>query len=261
MIDLPVRGPGVRELGLPLPPQRMRLVRGGRLLKRWRWVGAFGHDLMLCVGHAHVGPVPQRWWAIALPDGTLREGTRSALAPGRVSVPGEIDLAVEEGDGVEVVSPGYIWTRKQAGIAARGTVMGRPFEGRAFIDDSAGYHAHHTAWYWSAGVGVSDAGEPVAWNLVDGVHDAPKGSERSVWRSGEPYEVGPVEFAPDLSRIGFAEGGELRFSAWAEREENRNLLVFRSRYRQPFGTFAGELPGGLRLASGQGVMEQHDVLW
>ena len=35
----------------------------------------------------------------------------------------------------------------------------------------------------------------------------------------------------------------------------------RSRYRQPFGTFEGELPGGLTLAEGYGVMEEHDVYW
>ena len=30
---------------------------------------------MLCVGDARIGPVPQRWWAVAEPDGTLRERT------------------------------------------------------------------------------------------------------------------------------------------------------------------------------------------
>ena len=44
--------------------------------KRWRWVGVFSPDLMLCVGHAQIGPLPRRWWAVALPDGTLREGRR-----------------------------------------------------------------------------------------------------------------------------------------------------------------------------------------
>jgi hypothetical protein len=53
----------------------------------------------------------------------------------------------------------------------------------------------------------------------------------------------------------------VRFSEWSAREENLNLLLFRSRYRQPFGTFSGELPGGLRLREAQGVMEEHDVLW
>ena len=36
---------------------------------------------------------------------------------------------------------------------------------------------------------------------------------------------------------------------------------FRSDYLQPFGSFTGELPGGLQLASGYGVMEWHDVHW
>ena len=35
----------------------------------------------------------------------------------------------------------------------------------------------------------------------------------------------------------------------------------RSRYRQPFGTFSGVLPNGVRLAEGYGVMEDHDVRW
>jgi hypothetical protein len=35
----------------------------------------------------------------------------------------------------------------------------------------------------------------------------------------------------------------------------------RSDYRQPFGSFSGELPGGLELESGYGVMEWHDVRW
>jgi hypothetical protein len=34
-----------------------------------------------------------------------------------------------------------------------------------------------------------------------------------------------------------------------------------SDYRQPFGTFTGELPGGFPLADGFGVMERHAVRW
>jgi hypothetical protein len=229
--------------------------------KRWRWVGVFSPELMLCVGDARVGPLPRRWWALALPDGTLREGRRGIeLAPGRARVRGELDLTLEENDGVEVTSttPGgsSIWTRKQGGIPARGTVMGRRIDARAVVDDSAGHHDRHTSWRWSAGVGVADDGSPVAWNLVDGIHDAPGASERRVWRAGEAVEVEQVEFAPDLSGV-----GGLRFSAWSERREDVNLLVFRSRYRQPFGTFAGELPDGTALREGYGVMEEHDALW
>jgi hypothetical protein len=35
----------------------------------------------------------------------------------------------------------------------------------------------------------------------------------------------------------------------------------RSLYRQPFGTFSGELPGALQLSEGWGVMEDHEVWW
>lgn len=254
----------------------MPALRAGRPLKRWRYVGVFAPDLMLCVGDARIAGIPQRWWAVAEPGGTLRErttrGTRGIrLEPGRVVVEAEavsIDLVLEESDGVEVASPAggsYIWTRKQAGIPARGTISldGRetPLEAEAIVDESAGYHDRRTAWRWSAGVGRGTQGERLAWNLVAGVHDSPGASERTVWVDGEPSEVSPVRFADDLSEVAFPEGGGLAFSEWCAREDHTNLLFFRSDYRQPFGTFSGELPGGLELAEGYGVMEEHDVRW
>jgi hypothetical protein len=39
-----------------------------------------------------------------------------------------------------------------------------------------------------------------------------------------------------------------------------NLIVFRSRYRHRFGTFAGSLEG-VELSEGFGVMERHKALW
>ena len=101
----------------------------------------------------------------------------------------------------------------------------------------------------------------MAWNLVDGVHDDPRASERTLWVGGEPRELGPNRFAADLSSVAFDEGGRLDFSEWAAREENVDYLLMKSRYRQPFGTFSGELPGGLPLQEGYGVMEDHDVHW
>jgi hypothetical protein len=250
----PLRGPAVRSLDLPLPPARMPLFRRARPLKRWRYVGVYAPELMLCVGDARVGGLRQRWWAVALPDGSLFEGSGS----------GPIELSLEEGPGVEVVSPhgrSYIWTRKQAGMPVRGqvTVDGRSlgFDGPfGFVDDSAGYHARHTTWRWSAGIGRAVGGAAVAWNLVEGVHDAPDASERTVWVDGEPREVGPQPFARDLSSV-----GALRFEAWCTREDHTNRLLVRSDYRQPFGGFSGTLPGGLELDAAYGVMEWHDVRW
>jgi hypothetical protein len=276
-MNLPVRGERVPSLGLTVPPARMPLFRGTRPRKRWRYVGYYGPDVMLCVADARIGPVPQRWWAIALPDGELRE--RTTIGRGGVSVERgaveverdgvRIHLTLEESGGVETASPTsaghWIWTRKQADVPARGFVEvagnRREIDGVAFIDESAGYHDRHTAWSWSAGTGLTSDGRPVSWNLVAGVHDAPTESERTVWVDGVPAEVGPVAFSPDLSQVTFAEGGSLEFTEWAAREENRNLLLMRSRYRQPFGTFSGMLPGGIELAQGYGVLEEHDVHW
>jgi uncharacterized protein DUF2804 len=221
--------------------------------KRWRWVGVFTPNAMLCAGDARIGPFPKRWWALALPDGTLHRGGRAVIR-----------LELEENAGVEVTSTtpdgNRIWTRKQGGVPARARLEagGRDYElvGRAIVDDSEGEHDRRTAWRWCAGVGTADDGTPLAWNLVDGIHDAPGAGERRVWRAGVPAEVGPVEFAGDLSRV-----AGLEFSAWSELTENLNLLVLRSRYRQLFGTFSGELPDGSRLREGYGVMEEHDALW
>jgi Protein of unknown function (DUF2804) len=267
-----VRGPQVRSLGLRLPPARMPLLRRGRPLKRWRYVALYRPDLMVCVGDARVAGLPQRWWAVALPDGTLAERTTAGrggidLSPGRVRVEADgvsVDLSFDEDEGMEVASPSgrsWIWTRKQAPVRLRGSVRLGEREwsvdgDEGFVDDSAGYHERHTVWRWSAGIGRSTDGHAVAWNLVDGVHDAPESSERTVWVDGEPVEAGPVAFADDLSRV-----GGLEFTPWCAREDHTRRLLFRSDYAQPFGSFQGELPGGLRLASGHGVMEWHDVRW
>ncbi len=271
LTGLPARGAAVRGLGLPLPPQRMPRRQGARPLKRWRYVGVYGPHLMLCVGEARVGPMPQRWWAVALPDGTLRQQTTLGrggveLSPGHASVDSRdlrLRLDFEEDEGVETASPAgrsWIWTRKHGGLPVTGfaELDGRRFEidAEAVVDESAGYHERHTSWRWSAGVGRGAGGERVAWNLVDGVHDADRDSERTVWVDGHAREAPPVPFAEDLSSV-----GELRFEEWSAREDHTNLLLFRSDYRQPFGTFSGRLPGGPELSEGYGVMESHEVFW
>jgi hypothetical protein len=269
---------------LPLPPVRMPAWRGSRPLKRWRYVGVYGPELMLCVGHARVGPGRQSFWAVwdrathRLHERTRRSGGGVRLGldrPGRVLVVDdgvEIDLTLDEVDGVETISPNdgaYTWTRKQGGVRAHGTVVlggvVREVDAFALIDDSAGYHARHTAWRWCAGVGRADDGRSLAWNLVAGVNDPPRESERTVWLGGVPVEVGPAaDFAEDLSTVETDDGVDLRFSAEAVRERRENLLLVRSSYRQPFGTFGGVLPGPhspVTVAEGWGVMEEHTAVW
>ena len=49
--------------------------------------------------------------------------------------------------------------------------------------------------------------------------------------------------------------------AEAERSRTESTPIVKYSYRQPFGTFTGNLPGGLELSSGFGVMEHHDANW
>lgn len=251
----------------------MPLLHRRRQLKRWRYVGVYGPEFMLCAGRARVGLVPQGFWAVVEPGRPVRDvtslrgsgvrfdGSRVLLDRGGVKA----DLLVDEGGGVESVNPhgdGYVWTRKQAGVPVRGRVVidGRRIDVDALgvVDDTAGYHARRTSWRWCAGVGRAVGGERVGWNLVAGVNDGPVGSERSVWVDGEPVEVPPVSFSDDLSRV-----DDLVFDEWpgSARVDDTNVGVFASRYRQPFGSFSGTLPNGLELAEGHGVMESHDVKW
>ncbi len=134
-------------------------------------------------------------------------------------------------------------------------------DGLAVVDDTAGYHARETEWWWSAGVGHDAAGRPVGWNLVAGVNDGPRASERSVWQGEGAAEVGPVRFAADLSAVSFAEGGALAFDAEAVRVRSDAVIVVRSDYRQPFGRYSGSLPGVGPLHGGLGVMEHHVARW
>ncbi len=258
----------------------MPLFRGTRPLKRWRYVGIFCEELMACAATVQVGPARQTFWAVvSREDGRLRERTHTLGGHGAVElVPGSLrvrdngvalDLALDEDTGIEALcthGQAYVWTRKQAGIPARGTVAldggpPREIEALAVVDDTAGYHARVTEWRWAAGVGVDPVGTPLAFNLVEGVNDPPTGSERAVWVAGQPHEVAAIHFAADLSQIESGDGSQLRFTAVARRSRRENLLLVRSDYRAPFGTFSGTLPGGVELAHGVGVVEHHRARW
>jgi hypothetical protein len=286
---LPLRWDGARppgDLAVAIPPARMAPLRGGRPLKRWRYVAAFSDEVMICAAGAFVGPARSSWWAVSdRRECALYERTRIAPGPslvrfaddggrGRVRVRDRggiaIDLVVAQDAGVQSVKmhgAQYVWTRKQAARPVSGAV--RLPDGRtisldgalAIVDDTAGYHARATEWWWSAGIGFDDGGAPVGWNLVASVNDGPRCSERSVWSGGAARVVGPVRFATDLSSVAFETGDELRFGAEAVRARHDRLLLVDSEYRQPFGTFSGALPGAGALHGGLGVMEHHRARW
>jgi len=276
----------------------MGLFDRTRPLKRWRYVAIFNDELMACAALVRIGPLRQSFWALYMRREKLqREHTRLLPRRGEVEVASgfttahdgagddagggqlgrmricdrgvELDVALSEDFGFEARCPNgrsEVWTRKQAGIAADGTLSldggpARPVRALAVIDDTAGYHARETEWWWTAGVGESADGLAVAWNLVSGVNDPISGSERAVWLAGRPSEVAQVSFAPDLSSLMSDDECELRFEAESERSRRDNLLILASEYRAPFGTFSGVLPGGVPLDRGLGVMEHHRARW
>lgn len=275
---LPWRGPGLGRPDLPLPPEPMPVLRGGRLRKRWRYIGLYAPEVMLCAARIQVGPFEQSFWALWDREQRNAHG-RTRLRPSAevtmdgpelsLNAPGaSARLRLGEAEPVEAVCPsgergGYGWTRKRAGIPIRGTVEagGRRWEvdGTGVDDESAGYHQRHTSWHWSAGVGSAADGTAVAWNLVEGINDPPQQSERGVWVEGVPHEPQPVSFS-GLDSVEFADGSQLSFERESERARSDNMLVFRSHYRHWFGTFTGSLDG-IELEQGFGVMEKHEVVW
>lgn len=292
--DLPWRGPGPGRPDLPLPPARLPLSRAGTLRKRWRYVGVYAEQLMLCAAHVQVGPFRQTFWAVLDRErGELSERTRLRLPGAKGEVWSETSrgerwrigsrregvvtriradevrgkLSFGEGLWAESVCPAdgaYVWTRKRCAPVELELELadGRAWRlaARAIEDESAGFHPRRTRWRWCAGVGVAADGGPVGWNLVSGVNDPPERSERAIWHGGRVREPGPVEF-DELDAVRFGDGSMLRFAGEAERRADENRILIRSAYRQPFGTFTGNLEGGLELAEGYGVMEDHDALW
>jgi hypothetical protein len=274
---IPWRGPGGDRPLLPLPPGPMPLRRHGENRKRWRYVGVFTEELMLCAARAEVGPLSRAFWVLwdrrerlQLAHTALRPGSREVRFGGaslKIEADGlRASLRLGAAKPVESICASgersWAWTRKRGGVPIEGTIElpGRRLRirGLGVDDESAGYHAHRTAWRWSAGVGEAAGGRAVAWNLVEGVNDPPERSERAIWVDGHPHEPPPCRF-DDLDAVE-VDGGRLRFAAESEHRREERYLLFGSLYRHRFGSFSGRL-GDLELTSGLGVMERHKALW
>lgn len=253
------------------------LFENRQLRKRWRYVGVFADEVMLCAARAEVGPLTQSFWVL-LDRRTGQQWTHTALRPGsrevvldgpRLEIDGpglRASLRLGESAPIETTCPSgraLAWTRKRVGMPIEGTVEipARRWEvtGRGVDDESAGHHQRQTSWRWSAGIGDSTDGLPVAWNLVEGINDPPEDSERAIWIDGEPTEPPPVRFR-NMEGIELPEGERLDFAPESKHAKDDNFLLIRSRYRHSFGSFSGAL-GGVSLAEGAGVMEEHDALW
>ena len=243
---------------LPLPPARMALLRGGRPLKRWRYVGAFGrraHAVRRAArsGRAArvVGGVGRR--AAARAHASPRR--RGALRPGGHVRDRRDRPPRRRGRGRRVA---HRTASSTSGRASR--PAGRPRHGRrprarglAVVDDTAGYHARTR----SGGGRPASARGRRARRLERRRRASTTASARALGLGRRPpREVAPVAFADDLSRR--------RRPALPRREPTRAPrpqpgagLTTASRSAR----FSGTLPAGAPRWRGFGVMEHHRVRW
>lgn len=277
-LDRPYRGDASGlPRGVPLPPQRLPLLRGGQLRKRWRYLSLWGPEISLCAARVEVGLLPREYCAICdhrrgrLSKRTHFFANRVDLSADRLRVDDgnvSIDVVLEPTDAFDVYRPekrAYIWSHKELYQRVRGSVRvdgaEHDLRGVGFVDVSAGYHARRTSWRWSAGAGVDVEGRGVAWSAIVGLFDTPESSERTLWIEGVGHEIGPVSFSDDLTTVAFADGAELHFREEAALRMHDNLLVIRADYEHAFGSYSGALPGGIEIREAHGVRERQDAVW
>ena len=224
---------------------------------------------MLCVASVRIGPARQAFWAVwDRPPAGCTSGRRSARGAVELS-PGGARLADARASssssrstrppGSRRSAPAATATPGRASRAAsrpaagsRSTARRRPVEARAVIDDTAAYYQRHTALALVAPAsGTAADGRALAWNLVAGRQRpaARQRAHRVDRRRAARAGAGHLRRRPRPASASCASPPRPPASS------RENLVLIRSRYRQPFGTFSGALPGGVALAEGFGVME------
>ena len=202
------------------------------------------------------------------PDGALHAEVGGRA--GRLT----IDLAVRPDTPALIVVPtaggGWNATQKVAGESASGTVTTpswrHDLSGGAWRDYTVGRQDRDTRWRWAAGAGRTEDGR-VGINVSTGMNEHAPG-ENLVWWDGTPYAL-PLD---RLEPIGSFDGPwalsgpdwSLAFVPEGVRGADENLLVVRSQYVQPIGTFRGTLPGPdgrPRTVTLHGVTEDHRARW
>ena len=301
MSSLPWRGPGPGRPDLPLPPDEMPLRRGGRWRKRWRYVGAYCDELLLCAARVQVGPArpdllgdlgprgpadvgahaaaasrrARRGWT-EKPDGqegivnyAPDEGSVVRIEAGRTKA-GELRAFLRLGGGrwVESVCPSgegeYVWTRKRADVPVECDVR---IGDRRWRVEARGVEDESAGYHPHHTVWSWSAGVGVATDGRSVGWNLVSGINDPPERSERAIWVDGEPFEPGpvrfdgLEAIAFDDDSRLRFSGECERRRQENRLIVRYIYRQPFGSFSGTLPGGLELEHGLGVMEHHDAHW
>ncbi len=160
-------------------------------------------------------------------------------------------------------------THKTVGLAAHGFVAtgGSRFDlagGTGALDHTHGLLARDTLWRWASATSPG-----LSLNLVEDFNGP---VENVVWIGDELVPVGPVSFRYDPAAtlrpwaIRSADGVlDLEFTPAGERRADNDLLIAKSWYVQPVGTFRGVIrPAGrtpIEVRDLAGVTEDHVARW
>lgn len=261
MTDVGVLGlpwPMVNVNGHPGVGSKAEFTRHDGTWKMWR---DFGDDRF----HGHV--------TLGLKAPMLKpklELTWDLLAAG-AAPPLSVIAPVEGGGGIVNV------TQKSAGMLATGLleVDGKRFKldgGVGGIDYTHGFLARETSWRWAFINGRLDDGTPFGINLVEGFNESRDDvNENALWLGTELIPVGRARFSwnptaiLDPWQVRTTDGVlDLRFKPYAAHTELRDLKLVKSSFKQPVGTWEGEIKLGdrtLTFKDAPGVSEDQSVLW
>lgn len=162
-------------------------------------------------------------------------------------------------------------TEKRALAKVTGTarIDGRTIDlerGAGGWDYTHGLLPRHTRWNWAFALGKAADGRPIAFNVVHGfVGEA----ECAAFLDGDVHPIDEPKFGFDADRPELpwtlrGDGVDLTFETGAVHAQNTKLVVIRSRFVQPVGTFSGmiRIAGKDVLVRGlPGVVEDQDVVW
>jgi hypothetical protein len=119
------------------------------------------------------------------------------------------------------------------------------------LDDHKGYYPYRLRYDWVTGFGLDGKGGRMGFNLTDNqVKDPAKYNENCMWMGGRTFPLPPVKVTRprgvyDEWIIQDTEGlVDLTFHPETKNDLRLNLLMARSDYSGPFGTFKGFVRNG-----------------
>ena len=250
MATLPVRGDGGARAG---PAAAARPHAGAARRRPAQALALRGR--LRAGADALRGRRPRRRRAAALVGGRRCRTARLFEGARRDPPARSIGSTLDEGTGVEVVSPhgrSYIWTRKQAGRRGARARCGWAAASCASTARSASSTSPPATTRGTPrgagrpGIGVARDGR--RGGLEPGRRRARRAARRASARCGSTASRtrwSRWSSPPTCRRWAGCASRE-----WSAREDHTNRLVMRSDYRQPFGSFSGALPGGCELERG-----------